>query len=125
MRLFEIVLRLTQTGDGPCNSPPSQSTRSTSSPSRVKCRVEMLELDARVLGREAPVDAVSGGIAVGDPGGHFLLDSRPVGQPAVQALALQDTQLDLGHVEPTAMLGRVMDFQLVGQALRLGRWERL
>src|SRR3954451_7955616 len=91
----------------------------------MKCWVEMLEFDARVGGGEAPVDAVPRGIAVGDPGGHFLLDGRPVGQATVEALALQDAQLDLGHVEPTAMLGRVVDLQFVRQALRLGRRERL
>jgi hypothetical protein len=36
---------------------------STSGLSALNCRVEVLELDARILGREAPVDAPAGSVA--------------------------------------------------------------
>src|SRR5581483_8402184 len=91
----------------------------------MKCWVEMLELDARVRRREAPVDPVPSRVAVSYPGRDFLLDGSAVGQAAVQTLALPDAQLDLSDVEPTAVLGRVMDLQLVRQALRLRGRERL
>src|SRR6185295_16274018 len=41
------------------------------------------------------------------------------------ALPPQRAQLDLSHVEPRAVLGRVMDLKPVGQALGLLGWERL
>ena len=37
---------------------------------------------------------------------------------------MQDTEFDFSHVEPTAMFGRVMDFQFGGNAVRLSRGER-
>src|SRR5215471_12035542 len=37
---------------------------------------------------------------------------------AIQTLSLQDTQLDFGHIQPTAVLGRVMKFELLQNAPR-------
>jgi hypothetical protein len=37
--------------------------------------------------------------------------------PPVEALPAQGAQLDLGDVEPGAMLGRVVNLEPVGQAL--------
>src|SRR6266487_3098164 len=86
----------------------------SSSLSALNCRVEVLELDPSVLGREAPVDTTTGPVARHLPRGDLPLQGRPVGQPPVQALPGQHTQLDLGHVQPTAMLGRVMQLQPIG-----------
>src|SRR5512132_3417610 len=77
----------------------------TSASSVLSCWVEVLELDAGIGGGEAPVDPAAGGIAGGLPGGDFAFQRRPVGQPPVQALLGQHAQLDLGHVQPAAMLG--------------------
>src|SRR5215213_9559390 len=97
----------------------------TSAPSRMKCGVETLELDTSIAGREAPVDARSSCISRRDPGRHLPLHGAPVTEAAIQALPLQRTQLDLGHVQPTAMLGGVVDLQPVSQALGLGWREGL
>ena len=43
---------------------------------------------------------------------------------SVQALSMQDTEFDFSHIEPTAMLGGVMDFEFGGNAAGLGRRER-
>ena len=47
------------------------------------------------------------------------------GDPAGEALPPQRTQLDLSHVQPRAVLGRVMDLEPVGEALGLLGWERV
>ena len=54
-----------------------------SSPSALSCWVEMLELDAGVLGREPPVDTTTGPVARRLPGCDLLLQGRLVGQAAV------------------------------------------
>lgn len=46
-----------------------------------------------------------------------------VGDTAVQALALHDTELYFRDVEPTAVLGVVMDIEPVGQSPGLGGFE--
>ncbi len=55
----------------------------------------MLELDAGILGCEAPVHPTPGRVAGRLPRGDLPLKGRPVGQPPVQALLGQHTQLDL------------------------------
>jgi len=95
-----------------------------SSSSALSCGVEVLELDAGVFGGEPPVDPTTGSVARCLPGGGLPLQGRPVGQPAVQALSGQHGQFDLGHVQPAAVLGRVVQLQLVGEPPGLGRWER-
>jgi single-stranded DNA-binding protein len=97
----------------------------TSGSSALSCWVEVPELDAGVLGREPPVDPTTGPVARRLPGRDLPLQGRPVGQAPIQALPSQHGQLDLGHVQPAAMPGRVVQLQLVGEPLGLGRWERL
>jgi hypothetical protein len=42
--------------------------------------------------------------------GHSLIDEcRFVGDAAIQALGAQDAELGLRHVQPTGVLGRVVD----------------
>jgi len=102
----------------------TNKTMEPSSSSALSCGVEMLELDAGVLGGEPPVDSATGAVARRLPGCDLPLQGRPVGQPSVQALSGQHGQLDLGHVQPAAVLGGGVQLQLVGQPLGLGRWER-
>src|SRR6266487_924689 len=96
-----------------------------SSLSALNCRIEVLELDPSILGGKAPVDPASGAVARRLPRCDLPLQGRPVGQPPVQALLRQHAQLDLGHVQPAPVLGRVVQLQPIGQPLRLGRLERL
>src|SRR5687768_2291685 len=69
----------------------------------VSCGVEVLELDAGVLGGEPPVDPTTGPVAGRLPRRDLPLQGRPVGQATVQALPGQHGQLDLGHVQPAAV----------------------
>src|SRR6266699_6867203 len=96
-----------------------------SSLSALNYRVEVLELDAGIVGGEPPVDTTASAVAGCLPRCDLPLQGRPVGQPPVQALPSQDGKLDLGHVQPAAVLGRVMQLQLVGQPFGLRGRERL
>jgi hypothetical protein len=84
----------------------------------------VLQLDAGVFGGEPPVDPATGPVAGRLPRHDLPLQGRLVGQATVQALLGQHGQLDLGHVQPAAVLGGVVQLQLVGQPLGLGRRER-
>ena len=57
----------------------------------------MIELDASVVGGEAPVDGLDGGVALGAPGSDLLLKGLTVWQTAVETLAGEDAQLDLSE----------------------------
>ena len=48
------------------------------------------------------------GLPFSDPGSDLLLQGGLIRDSAVQALAAEDAQLDLGDAEPTAVLGRVV-----------------
>lgn len=58
-------------------------------------------------------------------GGELPIDGGAVGNAAIKALVAQDAQLDLGHVEPTAVLWGVVNLQLLCQPQRLLQLERL
>ena len=60
-----------------------------------------------------------GSVSVSRPRGELALHQlhhRAVGQPAVEAMALEDAQLEIGHVQPAAMLGGTTELRLVGRA---------
>jgi hypothetical protein len=61
----------------------------------VKHRVEVVELDAGVVGGEAPVDGADGGVALSHPGRDLLFERLPVRQTAVETLAGEDAEFNL------------------------------
>jgi hypothetical protein len=75
-----------------------------------------VQLDTRICCGKAPANAGLGVISAGLPGFDLAFEDVGVGDPAVEALSAQGAQLDFGDVQPRAMLGRVVDLQLVGQA---------
>lgn len=83
----------------------------------------MLELDARLLGREAPVHGDFLGVPGRFPGSGFLPEGLLIGKAPIQTLLSQRRQFNLGHVQPTAMFGRIVQFQPLDQAPRF--WSRL
>jgi hypothetical protein len=74
-------------------------------------------------GCEVPVDPRRRLVPRGDPCRHFLLHRGPVPEATVEALPLEHAQFDLDHVQLTAMPGRVVDLQPVGQAFGPGGGE--
>jgi hypothetical protein len=70
-----------------------------------------LQLAPRIFGRKAPFDLGAGGIARFFPLLDFSRERLFLSDAPVQALATQDAQLDFRHIQPTAMLGRVVKLQ--------------
>src|SRR5918911_1778232 len=66
--------------------------------------VEALEFDVGALRREAPVDGRGRAIMVLLPGADFRVERGHVGETPLEALAREDTEVNLGDVEPAACL---------------------
>ena len=65
---------------------------------------------------EVPFDGGVVAIEATAPGEYFATEGGDVrNSPSAQALTAKQTHFDLGLVEPTAMLGRVMDSEAVPQ----------
>src|SRR3954471_3940791 len=92
----------------------------TSGASLDNLRVEVLEPDAGVLGRELPLDADLLRVAAGPPGTGVAGSLAPHRDPSAQALPRQDGQLRLGDVQPAAVLRRRHQLQPPRNAQRLG-----
>ena len=73
----------------------------------------MLEFEAGILSGEAPIDSSRGLVPYFLPSSDLALERLSVGKPAVQALGRQDCQLDFRGVEPTLMLWRLVNLQLI------------
>ena len=80
-------------------------TDPTSGLSPVERRVEFAELDAGIWGGEAPLDFHLLGVAILFPGAHLATHRRDVSEAAIQTLATERREFDLGHVQPRSMLG--------------------
>src|SRR3954449_3203019 len=92
---------------------PKWRRRAASALSAFYCRVKFTEFDAGVLGSELPIGPCGGGVAAVLPGLDVALQRRPITHPVWQ-VAAEGAQLDLGHVQPRAVLGRVVDLEPVG-----------
>ena len=66
------------------------------------------ELSISVLAGELPFDGATLLVAIGLPSVDFALQKVYAGDSTIQALATEDADFDLGHVEPTGVLGRVV-----------------
>ena len=68
-------------------------------------------------------DAGGGGIALVLPCCDLADEVRCVINAAIEALAVENADLDLDHVEPTGVLGRVVELEAAQDAAGLGRRE--
>ena len=84
-----------------------------------------MQFDASILGGELPLGRGPAGVAACRPGGGLPVDGVDVRQAPVQALAVHRAELDFGHVQPTAEIGRVHEFQLLQQPARVVGFEEL
>src|ERR1700732_2062728 len=75
----------------------------------------MLEFDSWVGGGEMAIGCRGGGLLVGLPNGDFVYEGLLVRDAAIEALGRKDAEFGLGHIEPTAVLWRVMPFEPFGQ----------
>src|SRR5680860_810434 len=87
--------------------------------------VEVAELEAGVFGGEVPVDLALAGVGRLLPRGEFGVEDVEVVDPAVEALAGQGGELDLGDVEPGPVFGGVVDLESLGQREGLVWFEGL
>src|SRR5215210_992197 len=83
--------------------------------SRVNGRVELTQLRAGALGREAPIHARPQPVALPGPRLYLPPQRLDVRQAPPQALAHQNRELDLHHVQPRAVNRRVDELHLPGQ----------
>ena len=61
------------------------------------------QLPIRVFAGECPLDAALGGIASSFPRRHLGGEGGLLGSTTRQTLALEDADLDLGHVQPAGV----------------------
>src|SRR5271165_163765 len=85
----------------------------------------VLELDASVIGREAPVGLGVAEVAVFDPGADLADEGFVVWDAPIEALGSQDGEFGFCQIEPRAMLGGVDPFEAADEAAGLGRGEGL
>ena len=71
-----------------------------------------MKFGSGILGVEPPVGDGLGGVAFAYQGLDLPPESLLVGDPLPQAGAGQQAELDFRHVQPTAVLRRVLDFAL-------------
>jgi hypothetical protein len=62
------------------------------------------QLSIGVLSRERPFDGATLVVAGALPRGYFLPEDFAIGQSSVQALAREDANLNLGHVQPASVV---------------------
>ena len=78
-----------------------------------------------VFRRESPVRLCPRGVTLCFPCRHLSSQVRDIFDTSGQALTAQDTQLDFCHVQPTPMLGRVVELEAIRNPLGLVRIEGL
>ena len=71
-----------------------------------------MELGSGVLNVEAPVDAGWSVVPLQFQGLDLPAEGRLVGETLPEAAAGEDAELDLRHIEPTAVLGGVVNSSL-------------
>ena len=65
--------------------------------------IEAVQFGSGILGVEPPVDTSSGSVAFRNQGPDFPLQRRFIGESLPEAGAGQHAELDLRHVQPTAV----------------------
>src|ERR1700730_4541177 len=81
------------------------------------------QLGASPLGREHPVDPGAFGVALMLPSSDLGDEMVTIWDAPIQALAAQHSDLDLDPVEPAGVLGGVVEFDFVEDAVCCGRGE--
>ena len=70
-----------------------------------------MEFDSGILSTEPPIDSGLSGVAFPLQDLDFPAKGSFVWNPSPEAGASQDAELDLRHVEPTTVLGRMVELQ--------------
>ncbi|MFO1266471.1 MAG: hypothetical protein U1F67_06595 [Rubrivivax sp.] len=75
------------------------------------------QLAISILAREGPIDGRARGIAGALPEVDLAAKGWPIGEPAIQALTIEDADFDLRHVQPARVLGRVVELHSTQEAI--------
>src|SRR5512134_3511340 len=94
----------------------SRSAMPSSSLPQGLCGVEPVQFGSGMVEGEAPLRGGALGIALGLPGCDLAGERLLVGDAPVEALAAEHGELQFGHVEPAAVLGRVMEVEPLEQS---------
>src|SRR2546421_1205227 len=86
-------------------------------------RIEIMELVTSIIGSKAPRDSAALRIAFGLQCGNALAQLLHAFHPTRQTATGKNTDLDLGHVQPTAMFGSVMELHPLQNAAGLSRFK--
>src|SRR5574342_687407 len=78
--------------------------------------IQLLEFDTCVDCCEAPLDSGFTRISFCFPSPGFVFQSCHTGDVPIQTLTAEDTELDFGHIKPTAVLGCEMELQTIQDA---------
>jgi len=81
-------------------------------------RIQVLQFDSGVGGGELPVYILGLRISVLRPSGHLPAHGGDVRNPTVKTLSAQHAQFTFRYIEPTPMLGRMMNLQTFRQGSR-------
>src|SRR5438270_11244243 len=82
-----------------------------------------MELVTSITGSKAPGDGAALSIALGLQGNDALAQVLHALHATRQTATSKDTDLDLGHIQPTAMLGRIMKLHPLQNPSRFWRRE--
>src|SRR3990172_2176904 len=88
-------------------------------------RVKAAQFDASIGGGELPADGCLRLIAALLPGGDFRGDLFPAAEPPAQAVTAEHRKLALRHVQPGAVLRRVVPLEARGETPGFGGKEAL
>src|SRR5512134_3621944 len=94
----------------------SRSAMPSSSLPQGLCGVEPVQFGSGMVKGEAPLRRGVLGIALRLPSCDLAGERLLVGDAPVQALAVEHRELQFGHIEPTAVLGRVLKLEPLDQA---------
>ncbi len=79
----------------------------------IMCRVKPFQSNARIFAGELPVSRRIDSVPLRLPGAYFAAQLINRVNSAIQALTHHDTDLRFSDIQPTAMLGRVHEFEPV------------
>jgi len=75
----------------------------------------MFQLHSGICGGERPVHSFGTVVSISFPCCDFGLHGCHLSDPAIETLPFEYAQFDLCDIEPTAVLGRVVNIQSLGQ----------
>jgi len=104
---------------------PTVKNKIPSRASRVNYGIETLQFNPSIFGSKLPIALTRESISTVFPSHNFRVQRFFVRDTAIKTLTGQNTQFNLGNIQPTAMRMSVMELKLVENAPCLSRGEGL